>query len=108
MLQSKLKQEVFIDPKARKELLKAPRTVQKRFRDIFYSLEERGELREPEGKKLKDGLFEARVRYTGAWRGLYAYQNNNRVIVLKIFRKQTQKTPKDEIKTALSRLNSYK
>lgn len=49
-----MKKEIFIHPNASAEFEGLNREVQKDFRIIFGVLEDKGELREPLGKKLKD------------------------------------------------------
>ena len=54
-------------------------------------------------KKLTKGIWELRP---GKYRLLFGMANEN-VIVVTIFKKQTQKTPMREIKLALRRLKEY-
>lgn len=54
-------------------------------------------------KKLTRGLWELR---TGKWRLLFGVVNKGAIIV-NIFLKKTQKTPKKEIRLALQRLKEY-
>ena len=99
------KKKVIICEGADEEFFKLPLKVSKKFKVIIYLLEKDGYLREPEGKKIENsGLFEIRVRIQGQWRGLYAYFHSDIIIILRIFKKKTQKTPKKEIEIALNRL----
>lgn len=92
---------------AQKEFIALPRIVIEKFNKIFFKLERDGQLQEPDGKKLGNtGLFEIRVRVQGQWRGLFVYHFEDTVIILKIFQKKTQKTPIQEINTALKRLSN--
>jgi Phage-related protein len=61
-------------------------------------------LREPDTKPLGDGLFEIRTLGSQPARGLWVYQADKLIFLLRIFVKKTQKTPQGEIDTAISRL----
>lgn len=61
----------------------------------------------PYSKQLDDNLYELRARGQQEIRILYCYKNNNAVIV-HIFIKKTQKTPRKEIKIALKRISLLK
>ncbi len=100
---------VCIDKRAEKELKKFPRCVQLRFQALLEILEEDGMLEEPFGKKLsgQPNLFEMRVKYQGQWRALYAYLQENQIIILSAFSKKTQKTPIAEIEKAKERKKYY-
>ena len=88
------------------EFCKLPSMVMEKFKSIILVLERDGFLKEPEAKKLgSTGLFEIRVRVHGQWRALYAYYYENVIVVLSLFKKKAQKTPEQEIKKALNRLN---
>jgi phage-related protein len=92
---------------AKEEYKDLPYQVSEKFEAILILLEKEGQLREPYGKKLANtGLFEIRVRVQGQWRCLYAYYLEDMILILRIFQKKTQKTPANEINTALKRLNN--
>lgn len=55
-------------------------------------------------KKLRKDLFELRITGKEQIRILYTIQAKN-IILLHAFKKKTQKTPQNEIKTALLRLD---
>lgn len=100
---------VEFDTRAYKEFSKLPRVVQLEFIAIIQILEESGELREPLGKKL-DGyrnLFEMRVRRNGAWRSIYCYFADDKILILCVFQKKSNKTPLNNIQTAIKRHKSY-
>lgn len=100
---------VLIDKRAEEELKKFSRPVQLKFQALFEILEEDGKLEEPFGKKLsgKGNLFEIRVKQGGQWRALYAYIDENSIIILCAFVKKTQKTPIMELDKAIKRLTDY-
>ena len=66
-------------------------------------LRKHGRLQYPEGKKLSGykNLFEIRILRDGNERFFYAYDDGDTVVIAHAFAKDTQKTPKTEIKKAL-------
>ena len=69
-------------------------------------LEEHGlDLREPYIKKLTKNIWELRPMTD---RILFASWHNNKFIILSVFAKKTQKTPKREIEKAERLLKDYK
>src|SRR6266567_7903107 len=68
-------------------------------------LEEQGTaLMEPHARYLQDGLWELRTQVGGdAYRCLYFTWTGLRFVILHVFQKKTEKTPKREIETALRR-----
>ena len=104
-----MKKEVVLDSRAYKDIKRFPRQVQMRFRSLYKLLTKYGKLREPYSKKLigHENLYELRVKYQGEWRAMYAYLGEERIIILNAFKKTTQKTPFNHIKTSLQRLRSF-
>lgn len=100
---------VYLDKRAKKELESLSRPLQIKFQALFEILQQNGKLEEPFGKKLlgKNNLFEIRIRYQGQWRAIFAYMQKEVVIVLTVFQKKTQKTPKKQLDTAIQRLGKY-
>jgi phage-related protein len=69
-----------------------------------YGLEQ---MHEPHVKHLSGKLWELRVSANeGIARGLYVTMTGRRVVVLHVFEKKTQKTPKRAMELALSRMKS--
>jgi phage-related protein len=63
----------------------------------------------PHTKAIKDGLFELRIKSKeGIARVFYCTVINRRIFMLHIFIKKSQKTPKKELKLAMSRLKEVK
>jgi phage-related protein len=61
-------------------------------------------VREPYVKYLEKGLWEIRMKGgDGISRALYVVEQPKRVVVVKVFVKKTQKTPRKEIKLALKK-----
>lgn len=107
LLSNNGRKKLEMDLRALDEWLVFPKTVRDEFIALFTTLSSEGRLFEPDAKKLTHNLFELRVRHQGQWRATYAYLDQEVIIILSFFRKQTQKTPKNELKKALKRLNEY-
>ena len=60
-------------------------------------------LREPDSKPLSHGLFEIRTVGLIHTRGIYVYQRNKTIFLLRVVIKKTQKTPSAELRLALKR-----
>lgn len=59
----------------------------------------------PHSRRLSSDLFELRIRGKEELRILYCFTKHN-IVLLHAFKKQTQKTPPKEIKTALQRMQN--
>ncbi len=89
-----------------KELESLPPEMLARFVHISRLLEEFGPMhvRESHIKHIREKLYEMRMRgKTGISRALYVTVKNERIVVVRVFVKKTQKTPEREIKLALKR-----
>jgi phage-related protein len=63
-----------------------------------------GRMRDPHVKHLRGPLWEMRMRgRDGISRALYVAAAGQRVVIVRVFVKKTQKTPSREIELALSR-----
>ena len=94
-----------------KELDALPEDMQARFMHIGRLLEWNGPMnvREPHVKHIFKKLFEMRLRgRDGISRAIYITITGKRIVVLRIFIKKTQKTPKREIELALQRAKELK
>jgi len=105
-----MKKIIIVDRRSVKEINNFPREVQLKFKAIFIILENEGKLEEPDAKKLigNIGLFEIRIKHRGQWRAIYAYLQDDNIIILSAFAKKTQKTPTCELDKAKERLFEYK
>lgn len=84
-----------------------PKDIQAKFMHLAALVEEVGltALREPYVKHLQGKLWELRVKAkSGLGRGLYCTVTGKRVVVLRYFRKQSGRTPRNEIVIALERM----
>lgn len=88
------------------ELDALPNDQRAKFFWIAKLIQEHGlqEVREPYVKHLEQGLWEIRMKgRDGISRALYVVEQPKRVVVVRVFVKKTQKTPRKEIKLALKR-----
>ena len=83
-----------------------PRDIQASFLRISRLIESAGlpKVHEPYVKHLEGKLWEMRMKgKDGIARALYVTASGQRVVVVRVFTKKTQKTPRREIKLALAR-----
>ena len=83
-----------------------PEDMQAKIARIGFLIQEKGldRVREPYVKHLHGKLWEMRVKgRDGIARGLYVTARGRRVVILRVFVKKTQKTPRSEINLALKR-----
>lgn len=88
------------------ELNAIPKDQRAKFAWIAELIREHGlpKVREPYVKHLEKGLWEIRIKgRDGISRALYVVEQPKRVVVVRVFVKKTQKTPRKEIKLALKR-----
>jgi phage-related protein len=88
------------------EIEALPLDMQARFVRLAERIAQVGleRLGQPEVKHLKDKLWEMRLKgRDGIARALYVTVVGQRVVVVRVFIKKTQKTPKAEIELALRR-----
>lgn len=77
-----------------------------KFEAYFQVMQEvGGDLGMPKTRPMGDGLFELRVKAKqGIGRGLFCYQKGRRIIVLCVFVKKQQETPKRFLDLARKRM----
>ena len=88
------------------ELEALPADMRARFSYISRLIEEFSldRVREPHVKHLQGPLWEMRIKgKDGISRAIYVTATGQRVVVVRVFFKKTQKTPKREIDLALKR-----
>lgn len=98
---------VHIDPSAEAELMTMPSDIQARFVHISEMLQEFGpqSVGMPHIRFLQDKLWEMRMKgRDGIARAIYAAQTGKQLVVLHVFIKKTEKTPRRALKTATERL----
>lgn len=100
-----------LDETVDKELSDLPADMRARFVWISQLIEKHGleNVREPYVKHLEGSLWEIRIKgKDGISRALYVTAKPKRVVVVRVFVKKTQKTPRREIKLALQRSQEIK
>lgn len=93
------------------EIAPLPPGLQGRLLRLFDLVEAHGvnALHEPHARKVEGQLWGLRVSpREGIARGLYVALSGQRVIVLHVFEKKTQKTPRRSIDLAWSRMRDIK
>lgn len=91
------------------EIKSLPPVIAAKFAGIISKLQHDPRvLREPDTKSLGDGLYEIRTMGSNIARGLWVYQEGQKIYILRIFIKKTQKTPISEIALARKRLEEMK
>ena len=97
---------VFLTPDAAKELDDLPDDVRASFARIRALIQDHGleRVRGPHVDHVQGPLWEMRLRgRDGIARALYVAAIGRRVIVVRVFVKKTQQTPRREIELALKR-----
>lgn len=96
----------LLDDRVRDELEALPPDMQARFRRIVELIQGYGleRVHEPHVKHLEGLLWEMRMNSKdGISRAVYVTAKGRRVVVVRVFVKKTQKTPRREIEIALQR-----
>lgn len=95
---------LIVHQAVREEILSLPAGVQaKLIRQLDKLRNNPTVLRDPDSKPLSYGLFEIRTVGLIHSRGIYVYQRDKTIYLLRVFIKKTQKTPSVEIRLALKR-----
>ena len=101
----------LLDDRVREELDTLPLDMKARFRRIVELIQGHGleRVREPHLMHLEGALWEMRMKgKDGISRAIYVTARGRRVVVLRVFIKKTQKTPRREIEIALERAKEVK
>ena len=88
------------------EIAELPEDIQAKLLRIASMIEQFGlpAMREPYVKHLEKSLWEMRMTgRDGIARAIYVTASGKRVVIVRAFRKKTQKTPRSEIELALKR-----
>ena len=89
------------------EIEALPPALQARLLRLMEAVENVGleNLREPHVKHIEGKLWELRAKASeGIARGLYVTMTGRRVVVLHVFVKKSQKTPRNALETARERM----
>jgi phage-related protein len=101
----------FADLEVKSALYGLPVEMRANFERISHLIEDYGILamREPYVKHLEGPLWEIRLKgRDGIARAIYVTAKERRVVVVHVFRKKTQKTPRREIEAALRKAKEVK
>jgi phage-related protein len=96
----------LLDDRVEADLSALPRDSRASFERIVHMIEEHGLalMREPYVKHLQGPVWEMRMKgKDGIARAAYVTATGRRVVVVHVFVKKTQKTPRREIEIALER-----
>ncbi|MBO1272865.1 type II toxin-antitoxin system RelE/ParE family toxin [Shewanella sp. 4t3-1-2LB] len=97
--------ELIFHPEAEAEILALASNMQGKALRALSKLEAEGhQLRFPDTKLIRDGLFELRAGGKDITRTFFAFSKGKKIYILRTFVKKTTKTPPSEIELALSRL----
>lgn len=101
----------FLDAKVAAALTELPADIRASFARIVQLIEGHGleRVREPYLKHLEGQVWEMRLKgRDGIARAAYVTATGRRVVVVHVFGKKTQRTPRREIETALRRAKEVK
>jgi phage-related protein len=101
----------LLDDRVQEELESLPDDMKARFRRIVELIQGYGleRVHDPHIKHLQGQLWEMRMKgRDGISRAIYVTAKGRRVVVVRVFTKKTQKTPKREMDIALSRAKEVK
>ena len=96
----------LLDQTVASELSALPTDMRARFQRIVALIQTQGleRVREPHVKRVEGPIWEMRLTgRDGIARALYLAARGRRVVVVRVFVKKTQKTPRGEIEIALAR-----
>jgi phage-related protein len=96
----------FLDQTVKSSLDALPIDIRASFQRIVELIQTHGleHVREPYLKHLEGALWEMRMKgRSGIARAVYVTAVGKRIVVVHVFEKKTQKTPRREIATALKR-----
>jgi phage-related protein len=96
----------LLDARVRNEVDALPAAMKARFRRIVELIQNYGleQMREPHVKHLEGALWEMRMKgRDGIARAIYVTARGRRVVVVRVFVKKTEQTPRREINLAMER-----
>jgi phage-related protein len=96
----------FLDGRVEAEMEAQPLDIRARFDRVRQLIAEHGPTHLPPKyvKHIKDRVWELRMKgKDGIARAFYVAASGQRIVILRVFTKKTQKTPRREIELALRR-----
>jgi phage-related protein len=107
--ETKIVFRIVVHSDVRDELLALPASAQAKMIGKIEKLRHNPTLlREPDSKPLSHGLFEIRTLGGIHTRGIYVFQREETIFLLRVFIKKTPKAPPAEIRLALKRLQEMR
>lgn len=99
----------YYSPKVEEDILNLPDGLLSRYLRLTELMTEFGaNLGMPHTQAIANGLFELRIKSKeGIARAFYCTKVDKRIIVLHVFIKKAQKTPKNELKLANKRMMEF-
>ena len=101
----------YLNATVEREIAELPNDMQAKLRRIADMIEQLGlsAMREPYVKHLQGKLWEMRMTgRDGIARAIYVTMSGQQLVIVRVFRKKTQKTPRSEIELALKRAEEVK
>ncbi|WJR66408.1 type II toxin-antitoxin system RelE/ParE family toxin [Neorhizobium sp. CSC1952] len=101
----------FLNTDVKEKLYSLPLDMRAAFERISHLIEDHGlaGMREPYVKHLEGPIWEMRLKgRDGIARAAYVTVKDRRVVVVHVFRKKTQKTPRRDIEFALRKAKEIK
>ena len=101
----------FIDSEVQKRLFELPRDLRAKFERIVHLIESHGleDIPEPYVKHLRGPVWEMRmIGRDGIARAAYVTASGKRVVIVHVFEKRTEKTPRRDLEIALRRAGEVK
>lgn len=101
---------MFYNDAVRNSIRSLHPTIKGKFESIKERMVEEGpDIGMPFTKAMGKGLFEMRAKGSaGIARGIFCTISNNIIVVLHVFVKKTEKTPKKELGLAIKRMKEVK
>lgn len=102
---------LFLNAEVESEVAALPGDMQAKLFRIIDMIEQFGlvAMREPYVKHLEKSLWEMRLKgRDGIARAIYVTVSGKRAVVVRVFRKKTQKTPRSELQLALRRAENVR
>jgi phage-related protein len=100
-----------LDARVESEIEALPEDMRARLARLAMLIEELGldQVGEPHVKHVDAKIWEIRLKgRSGIARALYVTAAGKRVVIVRVFAKKTEKTPRSEIEIALSRARSIR
>lgn len=100
----------YYNQSVKKDEKNLPLSIRAKFEAILDKMMEYGsDLGLPFTRAMEKGLFEIRAKgQEGIARGFFCTISNNTIVILHIFIKKTEATPKKELELAIKRLKEVK